>query len=123
MKRMMTAAAATALIGLLATAAPSRADEECDTVVKAVSEALAIVAKNFETTMGELKETMSKPAANDKARAAIKNKFCSSGGEMLGTSRALRAVVGECSADQRAVLATLDKSVSEIETAVDGACK
>jgi hypothetical protein len=123
MKRLMTAAAVTALIGLLATAAPSRADEDCDTVVKAVTEALSIAAKNFETTMDELKQTMSKPAADDKAKAAVKNRFCSSGGEMLGTSRALRAVVGECSEGQRAPLASLDKSVNEIETSIDGACK
>ena len=34
--------------------------------------------------MGELKKTMGNPA-DDKSKAAVKNKFCSSGGEMLGT--------------------------------------
>lgn len=113
--------AAAMLAGMLATTMPATADEDCDTVVKAVAEALAITAKNFETTMGELKETMSKPG-DDKTKAAVKNKFCSAGGEMLGTTRALRAVTGECTKDS-AALASLDKSVSEIDTAVDGACK
>ena len=113
--------AAAMLTGMLATTMPAVADEDCDTVVKAVTEALAIATKNFETTMGELKETMSKPA-DDKTKAAVKNKFCSAGGEMLGTTQALRAVAGECSKD-RSALASLDKSVGEIDTAVDGACK
>jgi hypothetical protein len=120
MMRLMMAAAA--LTGMLAAAVPAAADEEdCETVVKAVTEALAISAKNFETTMAELKETMSK-SSDDKTKAAVKNKFCSAGGEMLGTTRALRAVAGECSKD-RSALAALDKSVGEIDTAVDGACK
>jgi hypothetical protein len=113
--------AAAMLTGMLATTMPAAADEDCDTVVKAITEALAIATKNFETTMGELKETMSKPA-DDKTKAAVKNKFCSAGGEMLGTTQALRAVAGECSKD-RSALASLDKSVGEIDTAVDGTCK
>ena len=113
--------AAAMLTGMFATTMPAAADEDCDTVVKAVTEALAISTKNFEMTMGELKETMSK-SSDDKTKATVKNKFCSAGGEMLGTTQALRAVAGECTKD-RAALASLDKSVTEIDTAVDGACK
>lgn len=120
---MLTGMFATAMLAttMLATTMPAAADEDCDTVVKAVTEALAIAGKNFETTMGELKETMSKPA-DDKSKAAVKNKFCSAGGEMLGITQALRAVAGECSKD-RSALASLEKSVGETDTAVDGACK
>jgi predicted sugar kinase len=123
MRLTMAAAMLTGMLAMtmLATTMPAAADEDCDTVVKAVTEALAIATKNFETTMGELKDTMSK-SADDKTKAAVKNKFCSAGGEMLGTTQALRAVAGECSKD-RSALASLDKSVGEIETAVDGACK
>jgi hypothetical protein len=123
MRLTMAAAMLTGMLAttMFATTMPAVADEDCDTVVKAVTEALAIATKNFETTMGELKETMSKPA-DDKTKAAVKNKFCSAGGEMLGTTQALRAVAGECSKD-RSALASLDKSVGEIDTAVDGACK
>jgi hypothetical protein len=123
MRLTMAAAVLTGMLmaTMLATTLPATADEDCDTVVKAVTEALAIATKNFETTMGELKETMSK-SADDKTKAAVKNKFCSAGGEMLGTTQALRAVAGECSKD-RSALASLDKSVGEIDTAVDGACK
>ena len=113
--------AAAMLTGMFATTMPAAADEDCDTVVKAVTEALAISTKNFEMTMGELKETMSK-SSDDKTKATVKNKFCSAGGEMLGTTQALRAVAGECTKD-RTALASLDKSIGEIDTAVDGACK
>jgi hypothetical protein len=122
MMRLMTAVAATALFGLLAMAAPSRADDDCETVVNALNEAMAIGTKNLETTVDELKKTMSQ-SADDKAKAAVKNKFCSASGELLGTSRAIRAVVGECGAKQRAAIASLDKSINEMETAIDGTCK
>ena len=123
MRLTMAAAMLTGMLAttMLATTMPAAADEDCDTVVKAITEALAIATKNFETTMGELKETMSKPG-DDKTKAAVKNKFCSAGGEMLGTTQALRAVAGECSKD-RSALASLDKSIGEIDTAVDGTCK
>jgi hypothetical protein len=123
MMRLMTAVAATALIGLLAMAAPSRADDDdCETVVNALNEAMSIGNKNLETTMDGLKKTMSQ-SADDKTKAAVKNKFCSASGELLGTSRAIRAVVGECGAKQRAAIASLDKSINEMETAIDGTCK
>jgi hypothetical protein len=51
MKQFATATAATALIALLAAGAPARA-EDCETVVTALTEAVAIATKNFETTMG-----------------------------------------------------------------------
>jgi hypothetical protein len=121
--RLMTAVAATALIGLLATAAPSRADDDdCETVVNALNESMSIGNKNFETTLDELKKIMSQPA-DDKTKSVVKNKFCSASGELLGISRAIRAVVGECGAKQREAIASLDKSVKEMETAIDGTCK
>ena len=120
MKAMMAALAATALVGLLASGAPSRAEEDCDNVVKALDEAISIGNKNFEATMDELKQTMSR-SADDKSKAAVKNKVCSASGELLGTSRAVRAVVAECS-DKRAAIASLDKSIKEIETAIERTC-
>jgi hypothetical protein len=121
MIRLMMAAAM--LTGILATTMPAAADEEdCETVVTALNEAMAIGSKNLETTLDELKKTMSQPA-DDKAKAMVKNKFCSASGELLGTSRAIRAVAGECGPKQRAALASLDKSITEMETAIDGTCK
>ncbi len=122
MKVLMTAVAATALVGFLAAGAPLRAGDDCDTVVKALEEAVAIANKNFDETMAELKKTMSQPA-DDKKKASVKNTFCSISGELLGTTRAMRAVAGECGANQRAALASLDKSIKEMETAIDGTCK
>jgi hypothetical protein len=120
MKLFTTAAAAAALIAALATAAPTRA-EDCETVVTALNEAVAIAAKNFDTTMDELKKIMSEPA-DDKKKTTVKNQFCSASGEVLGASRATRAVAAECP-DQRSGLAALDKSIKEMETAIDGTCK
>jgi len=122
MKRLMTAAIAAVLIGSLAGSATVRADEDCDTVVKALNEAISIAAKNLDTTMGELKTIMSQPA-DDKRKATVKNRFCSSSGELLGTSKASRAVIQECGGEHRAALASLDKSIAEMEGAIDRTCQ
>jgi maltooligosyltrehalose synthase len=123
MKLLVRAAMATALVGLVAVGTPFRAAaEDCETVVTALTEAVSIAQKNFETTMEELKQTMSQPA-DDKKKASVKNTFCSVVGELLGTSRASRAVAGECGANQRAALAQFDKSIKEIEGAIDSTCK
>jgi hypothetical protein len=121
MKRIISAAAAVALAGLFAAGAPARADEDCDNVVRDLTEAISIANKNFETTMGELKKIMSEPA-DDKKKAMVKNTFCNSSGEVLGTSRAMRAIAGEC-AGKRADIASLDKSIKEMETAIGGTCQ
>jgi maltooligosyltrehalose synthase len=123
MKVLARAAMATALVGLFAGGTPSgAAAEECETVVADLTEAVSIAHKNFDTTMDELKQTMSQ-SADDKKKASVKNTFCSAVGELLGASRASRAVAGECGANQRAALAQFDKSIKEIEGAIDSTCK
>ena len=125
MKQFATATAATALIALLAAGAPARA-EDCETVVTALTEAVAIATKNFETTMDELKQIMSQGAADDKKKSTVKNLFCSASGEVLGASRATRATraaAGACGEAQKSALAQFDKSIKEMETAIDGTCK
>ena len=121
--RTQTWVAAVALVALLAVGAPLRADEEdCETVLKDLTDAIEIATKNFETTMGELKKIMSE-GADDKSKAKVKNMFCSASGEVLGTSRVTRAAAAECGPEQKAALASLDKSIKEMETAIDGTCK
>ena len=122
MKQFATAMAATALIALLAASAPARA-EDCETVVTALTEAVAIATKNFEPTMDELKQIMSQGAADDKKKSTVKNLFCSASGEVLGTSRATRAAAAACGEAQKSALAQFDKSIKEMETAIDGTCK
>jgi hypothetical protein len=56
-------------------------------------------------------------------KTTVKNTFCSVSGEMLGASLAFRAVAQQCGRGQRAALASLDKSIKEMETAIDGTCK
>ena len=122
MKALMTAVAASALMGFVAAPAPARADEDCNSAIKALEEAISIASKNFDETMGDLKKSMSEPA-DDKKKAAVKNMFCSASGEFLGTSRAARAVAAQCGDTQRAALASFDKSIKEMETAIDNTCK
>jgi hypothetical protein len=121
MKQFATAMAAIALAALLAAGAPARA-EDCETVVTALTEAVAIATKNFETTMDELKQIMSQ-GADDKKKATVKNLFCSASGEVLGASRATRAAAAACGEAQKSALAQFDKSIKEMETAIDGTCK
>jgi hypothetical protein len=109
MKVLTTAAAAAALV--LATAAPVRAEEDCDTVMKSLSDALQVGLKSYQATVEEFK-----------AKPVAKNKFCSATGEYVGTSRAFRAVVAECLKDDSRI-AELDKAIKELENVVDGACK
>ena len=120
----MTAVAAAALTALLAAPAPLRADEDCDTVVKALKDAQLVATKGLDETMDEIKKATTGPA-DDKKKASVKNTFCSVSGEYLGTTRAFRAVVAECLKGNKktATLASLDKSVNEMETAIDNTCK
>ena len=124
MKLWMTAAAAAALTALLATAAPLRADEDCDNVVKALEDAQLVATKSLDQTMDEVKKATTQ-AVDDKKKASVKNTFCSVSGEYLGTTRAFRAVIAECLQGNKktATLASLDKSVREMETAIDNTCK
>ena len=124
MNAMTTVLVATAIAGLFAAGAPARADEDCDTVVKSLEDGLLIATRNVDTTMDEIKKATTQ-VADDKRKASVKNTFCSVSGEYLGTSRAFRAVAAEClSGDKRsATLASLDKSIKEIESAIDTTCK
>jgi hypothetical protein len=123
MKLSSTAAGALILCGLLVVTAPLRAEEEdCKTVINDLNDTLGIVAKNSQTMLEDLKKVMSQPA-DEKTRAMARNRFCSAGGELLGTGRAHRAVAGECAPDQAAALAALDKSIKDMETLIAGTCK
>jgi hypothetical protein len=123
MKLLSTAAGAFVLCGLLAVTPPLRAEEEdCQTVINDLNDTLGIAHKNFESMFEDLKKLMSQ-AADAKTKATVKNRFCSASGELLGTSRATRAVVGECGSNQAAALAGLDKSIKDMETAIEGTCK
>jgi hypothetical protein len=123
MKPLITAAIAIAFsVFACGLGAPARAADDCETVLADLNEAVGIATKNLETTMGELKEIMSEPA-DDKKKAKVKNMFCSASGEVLGTSRVTRAAAAECGPEQKAALASLDKSIKEMETAIDGTCR
>jgi len=122
MKVLIAAAAAAALLGLLAVPAPLLADEDCDNVTNALEESVAIALKGFEQTMADLDKTMNGPA-DDKKKASVKNTFCSASGEFLGVSRSARAVANVCAGNQRSALAAFDKSIKEMERAIDNTCK
>jgi hypothetical protein len=124
MKASTMAAAATVLVGILAAGTPVRADEDCDNVVKALEDAQLVATKTVDQTMDDIKKTTGQPA-DDKQKASVKNTFCSVSGEYLGTTRAFRAVAAECLTGNKksSTLASLDKSIKEMETAIEGTCK
>jgi len=78
-------------------AQPARSGDDCDTVMDSLKEEIEIATKNFDTSMEDLKKTMT-PSADDKKKASIRNIFCSISGEYLGTARAFRA--GEASGER-----------------------
>jgi len=123
MKALTRAAAALVLVGLLAGSAPLRAEEEdCVNVINDLNEAISILTKDFETMLDELKKMMGQ-SSDDSTKATVKNRFCSASGELLGASRATRAVVAECGSNQAASLGSLDKSIKDMESAIAGTCK
>lgn len=119
MKLLTTVIAAALLL-----AAPARADEDCDAVVKALEDAQLVATKTLDQTMEDIKRATNEPA-DDKKKASVKNMFCSASGEYLGNTRAFRAVMAECleGAKRRASLSSLDKSIKEMETAIANTCK
>lgn len=118
--KLLTAVTAAALL----LAAPARADEDCDAVVKALEDAQLVATKTLDQTMDDIKKATSEPG-DDKKKASVKNMFCSASGEFLGTTRAFRAVAAEClEGDKKnASLSALDKSIKEMETAIGNTCK
>jgi len=121
MKLTMPMIAAVVLIGLAMPMSARGEDDDCATVINSLNEAVDIGNKNFETTLDELKKLSR--AGDAKTKAAVKNKFCSTSGELLGVVRAVRAVAGACGPDQKAALASLDKSIEQTETAIDTTCQ
>lgn len=119
MRMLPTAAAACALAGLLGAGAPLHADEDCDSVVTALEEAISIATKNLEQTVSELQKIMSEPA-DDKKKGSVKNIACSATGELLGTARASHAIAAICRPEQSA---RIEKSISEMEARIDRTCK
>jgi hypothetical protein len=109
--KLCTAVIAAALL----LAGPARADEDCDTVVKALEDVQLVATKTLDQTMDDIKKATSEPA-DDKKKASVKNSFCSASGEYLGTTRAFRAVAAECleGDKRRASLSSLDKSIKEM---------
>jgi len=119
MNMRITMALAAALMVL--TAMPARADEDCDTAVDNVDDAVQVASKLLEAEMTEV--TKMKPA-NDSERAEMKGKFCSATGEFLGISRAYRSVVADCTrgAKRRNSLAELDASIKSLQKSISDTC-
>ena len=113
--RRLMAAAGFAALALAAN--PAHAGDDCDDVLRDANDAIQIATKNYQQSIETVKANPNK--------ASAKNLFCAVTGEYLGTSTAFRAIVSACHPDgsQRGALASLDKSIKEIQEALDGACK
>jgi hypothetical protein len=114
MKALM-AVAATATVALAALAGPARSD--CESVLDDMKDGIEVAAKNYEQSIEEIK------GASDKAKA--RSHFCAITGEFLGTATAFRTLVRECVSrnEQQELIASLDKSIKDLQSAVDTACK
>lgn len=114
MKTLMALAAATT-IALATSAGLARSD--CESVLDTMKDGIEVAAKNYEQSIEEIK------SASDKAKA--RSHFCAITGEFLGTATSFRALVRECVArdERRDLIASLDKSIKDLQSAVDTACK
>jgi len=118
----ITAAAAAAAIGLMLAVQPARSDEDCDTVVENLEDAVQVATKILEI---ELADVTKKKPEDDQEKASVKNRFCSASGEFLGTSRAYRAVASQClrGNKRRATVASLDESIKSLENSIKQTCQ
>jgi hypothetical protein len=121
MRTTITTAIAAAMALVLA-GQPVRGDEECDSIIESMDEAVQVASKATDMTMAEITKT--KPET-DAQKASVKNRFCSASGEFLGISRAYRAVAAEClqGAKRRATLSSLDASIKKVEDSVGQTCR
>jgi hypothetical protein len=68
MKTLTTLAAMTAMAGLFLVGQPAFGEEDCDTVMDSLKEEVEIATKNLETSMEELKRSMTPDAMTRKRR-------------------------------------------------------
>ena len=123
MKVLITAAATAALLGVLAAPAPLFAEEDCDNVTKALEEGVAISLKDFETTMADPKKTKRRACRRSRRRPRSRTRSAAPAASFSASSRAARVRPRSAPGNQRSALAAFDKSIKEMETAIDNTCK
>ncbi len=114
------AAAAAVLLAL--SAHPARSDDDCDTAVDNVDDAVQIASKALQAEMEDIGRR--KPES-DAERAAVRKRFCIWSGEFLGMSRAYRVVVSDCTrgSTRRNSLASLDASIESLQKSIRSTCE
>jgi hypothetical protein len=109
---------------LLVLSAPVvRADEEdCETAVDNVDDAVQVASKALQSEMAEIGK---KKPENETERAAVRKRFCIWSGEFVGISSAYRVVIGECTtgSKRRDSLASLDKSIGSLLKSIKETCE
>jgi hypothetical protein len=122
MKAYVTLAAA-AMLGLVVGTLAARADD-CEDVINHVEDVVQVQSKILQNRMAQVTKA-SNEASDDKSKAAVKKTFCSGSGEFLGVSRAYRAVASECmrGTKRRETLASLDKSIKQLEDSMKPNCQ
>ena len=118
MKAMIAAAAV-----LLALSGPAaRADEDCDTAVENVDDAVQVASKALQSEMAEIGKQ--KPE-NESERSAVRKRFCIWSGEVLGISTAYRAVISEgtTGSKRRTTSASLDQSIASLQKSIKETCE
>ncbi len=114
--------AAVAVLAVLS-APPARADEEdCETAVDNVDDAVQIASKALQNEMAEIGK---KKPESDAERSAVRKRFCIWSGEFVGISSAYRSVIAECTSGskRRNSIASLDKSIASLLKSIRETCE
>jgi hypothetical protein len=114
-------AAAAAILALILSGQPARSDEECDTVMENLEDALSIASKAYSLEVDEI--TKKKPDT-DSEKTSFAKRFCNATGEFLGYARSQRALANEClrGNKRRSTISSLEESIKKLEDAISKTC-
>lgn len=114
--------AAVAVLALLSAPAAYADEEDCETAVDNVDDAVQIASKALQSEMEEIGK---KKPENDAERSTTRKRFCIWTGEFVGISAAYRSVVAECTSGskRRNSLASLDQSIATLRKSIRDTCE
>jgi hypothetical protein len=113
------------VLALQATATTVRADV-CKSILEQLKNAADRATREVSATRMNLQEAASQ-VADDKRRISLIAQSCAASAEAAGVLKSYRLVVAECMGDREPgrsdVLDQIDRSISQIRTALDKACR
>jgi hypothetical protein len=113
------------VLTLQATATAVHADA-CQSILEQLKNAADRATREVSSTRVNLQEAASQ-VADDKRRISLIAQSCAASAEAAGVLKSYRIVVAECMGDREAgrsdALDQLDRSISQIRTTLDKACR